>query len=324
MIPVLQILYPILLVVSFSACTTTGSKSASLSSAKSQEPILGQVGSSKFVLSSLDRKHWVQLRKSTTNQSEKLYATLAAGAWEAAEAEARNYLLKNPRNEQALTVLVIATSMQKKHPLAAYYAGLIETYHRPSSESLNARALATVTAPKADINDFQNAVQLFHQAFYETNTEIAAGLNLGRLYLELGDAQGASEIFAETRQRCKDCLPSLVGHGIANSRLRKLSKAKTIFHLVLKINPHHPQALYRLALIAKEDKQIKQAKRYLDLVMIHAKSSNYIIAKKAEELVRTLDSQSDISNIASDSSSEKKQGNSSQQDDLLIDVGIRE
>jgi len=307
-------------IAALSACTTTGKRNDLASNSKLQDPIVGQSGSSNFVISKIKRKHWIQIRKSTKNPSKKLYATLAAGAWDAAEIEARNHLQKHPKDEGALTALIIASSMQRKHPLAAYYAGLLEKYHQPSAESLNARGLAAVTAPKASIEDFQKAVQLFHQSFYSTTTEIAAGLNLGRLYLELGDAQGASEIFAEARKRCNDCLPSLIGNGVANSRLRNLDRARTAFKLVLKVDPYHPQALYRLALISKEDRKLEQAKRYLDLLMVHSKSKDYVITKKAEELVRTLDSQSDVSNIAFDDSDLKDTTKDNKQDDPLIKV----
>ena len=284
--------------LTISACTSTKSARSDkvdelgLSSTGSENAMVFQSKAKRPTLAKLSRKHWVELRKGMQPSQRKLMATLATGSWNAAEQEARGFLAVNPKDQVALQVLAISLSMQQKYQLAAFYAKVSEKFHSRTAVTSNLRGIAAMLRPRAKLRDYKEAVEHFQEAFNNEGTEIASGLNLGRLYLELGDAKGAASTFASVKDRCSNCEPGLVGSGIAHGRLRNYDEAKRNFELVLDKNPNHSQALYRLALIINaQDGPKKQAKKYLDRLLTSENIKDKAIQQKAQSFLRQLEAE---------------------------------
>jgi tetratricopeptide (TPR) repeat protein len=264
-------------------------KSKSTSSSSSNAVMVFQAGESRPAFSPKDRKYWVNLRNNSKPSAKKLFATLATGDFETAEADARNFLSKNPKDESALSVLALSLAMQKKYQLALFYTNLISTYNPESQNLNNIRGLAMVMSTRGSMADYQGAARYFSEAFQSSSTEIAAGFNLGNLYLELGNAKAAADTFNELKGRCDKCSESYVGAGIAYSRLRDFNSAKDNFEFVISKNPNHGQALYRLALIAQQNGNDKaKASEYLQRLL--AKSNDIEIRQRAQSLLRRVES----------------------------------
>lgn len=312
---------------SVSACTTTSNSSneafdsLAMQADVPEDVIVYQPNQPKAVLSKLDRRHWVEIRKQTKPGHKRLYATLATGAWDAAEKDARRYLMANPRDKTGLTVLALALAMQNKFTLANYYAILIERYHGESADSLNLRGLMLVTNTKGKMSDYHKAAELFFQAFSLNPGEVASGLNLGQLYLEIGDASKAANVFADVSSRCNGCVNARIGEGVAQIRLRNFAAARANFEAVLAEHEYHPQALYRLAQISYfGENDFEKAKRYLDTLMVRVpEAENHLIRQKALALVRTLDEAGDGEYLANRGMEKTKRKPKVNQQDVVFD-----
>jgi tetratricopeptide (TPR) repeat protein len=241
------------------------------------------------VMAQIDRASWVQLRKATNSQEVRLYATLGAKEWEVAEKDARSYLSTNPKNKTALIVLATSLAMQKNYALAAYYGSLLNRYHPGFSEAKNLMGLATLNRPSAGYTDYKKAADYFAQAFDGSDTQIASGLNLGHLYLQLGNAKSAVDVFGAVRQRCGDCMESLVGFAIASSRTRDFKAAKDAFAKVLDKDKNHPGSLYYLALIENYgQKRPDKAIALLTRLVKDTSQRDMNIKRKGNALLRRL------------------------------------
>ena len=190
------------------ACTTlTSSKSDTRKGASplvyGKTPIVQQT-SGRNIMQKLDRDAWVGLRNSSRSEHIKLYATLGAGEWTVATLDARKFLQEHPQDEVALTVLAISLAMKQNYSLSAYYATLLNQYHPGNPEVHNLLGLATMNKPSATYDEYQIARHEFELAFDGSNQQIASGLNLAHLNLEMGNVEGARDVFQAVQDRCMD------------------------------------------------------------------------------------------------------------------------
>jgi len=245
-------------------CTTLGSRStAGDSQGDGSQAVVLQVGRKNAVLAPHDRGYYLDLRQAKT-LAPKLAGALATGETDAAITLARARLAKAPGDPMALTMLASALALSRHYDLASYYASMLLKAQPDNATALNIKGLAAMLRPKPRMTDYHLAETYFKQALDANPHEIAAGLNLGNLELELGDAASASQVFADSVSRCGRCSPGLLGLGVALARGREFSRAEAAFDAVLAKNPNDAAALYNLALVRKNgynDKQ--QAEKYL-------------------------------------------------------------
>jgi tetratricopeptide (TPR) repeat protein len=244
-------------ILALPACTTTGGSSSAPGARRgasalsySKAPIVHQTNGQN-IMRKLDRDSWVEIRNSTKNEHIRLYAALGAAEWDVAISDARTYLQTRPQDEVAMTVLAIGLAMKRNYSMAAYYANLLNQYHPGNPEVHNLLGLAMMNKPGATLEDFQAAKDHFEKAFDGSGNQIASGLNLAHLNLEMGNAEAARDIFQAVRPRCGDCNEAMMGYGIALSRLRDFAKAEEVFSEVLKRDAHSAYARFYLALVAK-------------------------------------------------------------------------
>jgi len=285
-----------LCLISLNACTTLrGTDSPSSESRKgasklsyNKTPIVQQTNG-RNIMRKLDRDVWVEIRNSTKNEHIKLYGAMGAGEWDVAIADAHAYLQNRPQDEVAMTVLAISLAMKKNFSLSSYYANLLNQYHPGNPEVNNILGLALMNKPGANYADFQAAKQAFELAFDGSGQQIASGLNLAHLNLEMGNAEAARDIYQAVRTRCDDCSEATLGYGIALSRLRDFSKAEVVFTDILKKDPHSPYARFYLALVAKYGRNDnKAAMTQLTALLEDTEVKNVEMRRKSNFLLRRI------------------------------------
>jgi tetratricopeptide (TPR) repeat protein len=268
-------------------CVTTGPVAQEKTAVKG-DAVVTQSGKANPVVSGHDRRYWLDLRQAKATLP-KMSGALATGEAAAALELARSFLEKNPGNPDALTLMATALAMSKNYDLAAYYAALVEKARPGDVVALNIRGMAAMLQPKARIADFKKAEALFAQAFNGDQSQIAAGLNLGSLQLEVGNAAAAAATFGEVAKRCHQCTVGLMGYGIASARSKKFDQAKGAFEAVLKKNPIHAGALYQLALVHKNGyNNGKQAEKYLEKILVDARIKDPAAKERAQTVLRSV------------------------------------
>ncbi|MES2745816.1 MAG: tetratricopeptide repeat protein [Bdellovibrionota bacterium] len=278
------------------ACSTTGDK-AELAPGKpaalgfSEQPIVHQT-SGKTLMKQISRDRWVAIRNTTKNEHLKLYANLGAAEWDVAVTDARNYLQNHPSDEVGLTVLSLALTMKQNYSLAGYYAKLLERYHPGNPEVKNILGLAEMSKPGATYEDYKEAIKLFEAAFNTSQSQIASGMNLGALHVEMGNLEASRDVYAAVYQRCNKCSEAGLGYGIALARLQSYEKAEGVFNDVLDEDKHNMYARYYLALIASYGKNDKQAAiDQLQAMLDDTETKNVEMQRKANFLLRRIQAQ---------------------------------
>jgi cytochrome c-type biogenesis protein CcmH/NrfG len=278
------------------ACSTTDD-GADLDSGKplpldfSERPIVHQT-TGKTLMKQISRDRWVAVRNSTKNEHMRLYANLGAAEWDVAVTDARNYLQNHPGDEVGLTVLALALTMKQNYSLAGYYAKLLDRLHPGNPEVKNILGLAEMSKPGATYEDYREAIRLFESAFNTSSNQIASGMNLGALHLEMGNLEASRDVYAVVYQRCDKCSEAGLGYGIALARLQNYSKAEGVFGDVLDGDKHNMYARYYLALISNYGKNDKQgAIDQLQAMLDDNETKNTEMQRKANFLLRRIQAQ---------------------------------
>jgi len=267
-------------------------ESLSSEGGEASQIVVQHVGEKNPVISPYDRKYWISLKDISGNEpkqiAQKMISLLAVGESEDAAEEARRFLAIQPGNKMALTVLTAALVMSRKYDLAAYYAKHLEGISSGNSEALNVKALAIMLAAQSRLSDYRRAEKIFRESLDASSKEVAAGLNLGRLYLELGDAGSAAGVFDIVASRCHSCEEALLGVGISAARLKQYDKSKDIWKAILSKNPKNHRALYHLALTYKNGyNDYDQAEKILR-ELVEDGSVNRLLQERANATMRAV------------------------------------
>lgn len=272
------------------ACQTFGFKKAGDGhDAAPKSVVVVQAGRANPAVSSQPRRYWLGLRQSRS-LLPRAQGALASGEAAAAVDLARSHLEKHPGDLNAMGLLASALAATRKYELADYYASLIERQAPEDARALNIRGVALLMRPRNNVADYHAAMEYFQRAFQANGQELAAGLNLGSLQLELGSSAAAEATFATVVKRCSDCSAGLMGYGMAAARNKNFGKAKEAFAAVLTDNPNHAAAHYHLALVEKNgynDK--KQAEKHLfAIINAGAKMPDIELKERAHTVLRMM------------------------------------
>ena len=149
--------------------------------------------------------------------------------------------------------------------------------------------------PKGRAADYKRAGDLFQAAFAADNAQIAPGLNLANLQLELGNHDAASETFSQVVDRCGRCTVGLMGFGVAASRSGKYDAAVAAFNEVLAKKPNHANALYNLALVHKNGyNNPKQAEKYLETMLAKSRTQDPYLKERAHTVLRMVKGEASV------------------------------
>jgi tetratricopeptide (TPR) repeat protein len=279
----------------------------------SERVVVQRIDTKEPIVSPFSKNHWMDARRTKVASIKRIHGLLATGESLAAERDARKFLMVNPDNVEGLTALASALAQSGQYDLAAYYAKLVATKLPNNPHSLNIQGLSIlISATK--IEDFRQAETLFQRAFDGSESEVAAGLNLGDLYLELGNSDSALKIFATTRSRCKDCIPALMGFGIASRRLGNYSEALDAFNIVSRSNKANVDALYHIALVYRDG--LKNRSKAEDVLrqLIATTGGNNSVKERAQTVLRSMLTETDPGKTA------VAAGNGNDFDDLSRDL----
>lgn len=251
--------------------------------------IMTQVGSPQPTISPVPRQAWLSLiRNPKTPTLRKIEGMLSVGESKAAERTARAFLAKQPGSVEGLTALALSLAMQNNLPLASYYASLVERVSPANPMALNIMALARVSQNQASIADLRKAQALFQRAMETSPTEIAAALNLGRLYLSVGNANSAVSTYRIAVQRCS-CAAAFLGRGIAELQSKRYRQALASFNEVLRRESRHANARYYLALTYKVGfNDSKRARALLQQVLADQSPRFAVTKQRSQALLRTM------------------------------------
>jgi tetratricopeptide (TPR) repeat protein len=292
--PVLLAVAVIMAAVTASGCTTLGRSTADGDVNQSMKTtVVTQVGSKSPVVAGRDRNYWLEMRQKKDLKARTV-GSLATGESEAAVSFAKARLVKNPGDADALTQLAAALALTRNYELASYYATLADRVRPGNAETLNIRGLAAMLTPSARMTDFRSAAFFFQQAMDADSSQIAPGLNLGNLYLELGNATAAVSVFEQVVSRCGSCTAGLVGLGVAQRRTGKYEAALATFKNILNKNPNHSAALFNISMVYNNGlNNRKEAEEALHKLLASADSKDVDLRKKAHTALRRLKGEAD-------------------------------
>lgn len=289
----MKILGALIVAAAASGCTTLGRQEADVNPAV-KSTVVTQAGSKNPVVAGKDRSYWLEMRQKKDLRARTI-GSMATGESEAAVSFAKAQLAKNPGNPDALTQLAAALALVKNYDLAAYYANLADKVRPGNAETLNIRGLASMLTPSARMQDFRNAAVYFQQAMDADPKQIAAGLNLGNLYLELGNSPAAEGVFAQVVSRCGECSAGLLGLGVAQRRTGKFDAALASFQKILKKNSSHGAALFNVALVYHHGlNNRKEAEAALNRLLASKQITDFSIRKRAHLALRRIKGEADV------------------------------
>ncbi len=270
-----------------SSCQTT-STLTNTSTVIPQDYLLMTPSSKGAVYTQLGEDFWLE-RRTSKDEIELIYTTLATGDYVLAEGFARKRISKNPDDHLAFRALMASLALQKKHSLAAFYAQIAIEKNIAAAEAYNILGLQTLYQSKPEIEDLLAAEEFFNKAQESSSTHFAAALNLGQLRLQTGKTAQALDAYTTARVRCKDCESALMGIGLASLRLKRYDLAKTNFENLIKKNPRHAQGLFHLAMTYKLGYQNQdQSEKYLNRILEDNQIKDQMVKRKANTALRVM------------------------------------
>lgn len=257
---------------------------------KDSNMVLYRLGAKNPTFNSRSRDSWLQLRKTGKTPYAKLEAAAALGDWEKTVIEARLFLRDNPKNQGALKLLATGLMMRRSFEMALYYAKVYDQFYQGDSDIYNLMGLCYLYLKTEQFHNFKTAIYWLETAMEKSDDQIAAGLNLGYLYLETGNFYKATDVFSTTSQRCGDCPKAKLGYGVSLLRTNRYKEAKRVFEEVLADNPYNGTALFKLALVEKNGfSNFEAAKTHLNRLINSQRIKNATLKRRANFLLRTLE-----------------------------------
>lgn len=252
--------------------------------------VLYRLGAKNPTFNTKTRSSWIQLRKTSKTPYEKLEAAAALGDWEKTVIEARLYLRDNPKNQGALKLLSTGLLMRRSFEMSLYYAKVYDQFYPGDSDIYNIMGLCYLYLKTEQFRNFKTAIYWLSTALEKSDNQVAAGLNLGYLYLETGNFYKATDVFSTASQRCGDCPRAKLGYGVSLLRTSRYKEAKRVFEEILAVDPNNGTALFKLALVEKNGfNNIEQAKVYLNTLLSSQRIKNSALKRRANFLLRTLE-----------------------------------
>lgn len=253
--------------------------------------VLYRLGTKNPTFNTKSRASWVQLRKSRKSPYDKLEAAAALGDWEKTVIEARLFLRDNPKNQGALKLLATGLLMRRSFEMALYYAKVYDQFYPGDSDIYNIMGLCYLYLKTERNHHFKTATYWLSQALEKSEAQVAAGLNLGYLYLETGNFYKATDVFSTASQRCGECPRAKLGYGVSLLRTSRYKEAKRVFKEILADNPANGTALFKLALVEKNGfNNPQRARAHLNALINSSRIKNATLKRRANFLLRSLDS----------------------------------
>jgi tetratricopeptide (TPR) repeat protein len=247
-----------------------------------------QIGQTGLAFSKESSGYWVELRQSK-DALKQIAGLLAAGNSTQAVNAAKGYLSSHPQDVQGIMYLATALAMDKKYHLAAYYAQAGLRLRPGDGMLLNVLGVSSYLGSIRSAKEVSESLAILKQSFQGNSSQIASGLNLGGIYLELGNPAEAKVYYQEVAKRCGNCTMSLMGSGTASLRQKKFAEAKSAFEKILTKEPFHGAALFNLAVVYRNGFQNRaQAEKYLFTLLNRSGKSDMALRSRAQAFLRMM------------------------------------
>ncbi|MFK7822956.1 MAG: tetratricopeptide repeat protein [Oligoflexales bacterium] len=228
-----------------------------------------------------DKQLWLSEFESKDGILAKIIQTIEKKEWKQSIHMARNYLKKNPFNKGCFLVLATSYAGLGKYEKASYYAKLVLKKFPTNVAAINILGLSIYSRAEL-LEDYRKAQRIFQLAFERSDREVAAGLNLGYLLLEMGDAQSAQKIFVQTSNRCGGCEESKLGYAISLRRQGKHNLAKETLEVIVAKNPAFMTAWYQLALHYRNvEKNYEKSSQFIRKILDQSDMQDIELVEKA-------------------------------------------
>lgn len=231
-----------------------------------------------------NRNVWLSDFKIKDQQLSSALMALGKNDWKKSIEFTKNFLKSHPFHTGSFLILASAYNALGQHEMSRYYAQRVLERHPGNIAALNLVGLSIYVNSDL-LEDYRKAVSYFTTAFEKSPKEIASGLNLAYLFLELGNASRAEKIFNAVSKKCGGCEESQLGRAISYGRQGKAVRAKNILEELVKQNPQLMTANYQLALYYRNvEKNYDKSSYYLKRIL----SQNEILDLELMEKARLL------------------------------------
>ena len=228
-----------------------------------------------------DKQVWLSEFDSKDGSLARIIQAIEKKEWKQSIQMARTYLKKNPFNKGCFLVLATSYAGLGKYEQASYYAKLVLKKFPTNVAAINILGLS-IYAKAELLEDYRKAQRIFQLAFDRSDKEVAAGLNLGYLLLEMGDTQTAQQIFLQTSGRCGACEEANLGYAISLRRQGKHNLAKETLEKVVARNPGFMTAWYQLALHYRNvEKNYEKSSQYIKKILEQSDMQDIELVEKA-------------------------------------------
>lgn len=228
-----------------------------------------------------DQKVWFSEIKTKDPTMASVLDSVARQDWDGSISQAKIVLRSQPFNSLCFLVLATAWAGKNEWEKARFFARKILQNRSDYVEAMNILGLYKLTDAKT-MADYRSAIAWFTKAFQGNSTEVASGLNLGYLYLDLGDHSKAEQVFSQAYKRCDRCSAGALGLGIALSRMGQYQDARKKFEQVVKQNPESMTGWYQLALLTRNhEKNFEKSTEYLKNILENPNIQDTELLEKA-------------------------------------------
>ena len=228
-----------------------------------------------------DKQLWLSEFDSKDGSLARIIQTIEKREWKQSIQLARAYLKKQPFNKGCFLVLATSYAGLGKYEKASYYAKLVLKKFPTNVAAINILGLS-IYAKAELLEDYRKAQRIFQLAFERSAKEVAAGLNLGYLLLEMGDTQTAQKIFIQTASRCGACEEASLGYAISLRRQGKHNLAKETLEKIVANNPDFMTAWYQLALHYRNvEKNFEKSSQLIKKILDQSDMQDIELVEKA-------------------------------------------
>lgn len=230
----------------------------------------------------------------------QMHKSLAKGDWKGAAEDARRTLRENPRDEGALMILAMSMYMGNDYDAALYYTDLVKRWYGENADIINLRALLQLATSDGNTVSIRGVAEMFKRAYYVYPHHVASGLNLGYLYIHLGQTQSAKEIFRSVAARCDECSPAMNLLGMSYRLLKQYDEARQVLERAINANSTDFEARYQLAIVDYEGfHDVQEARNILNTIKRDAPRDDRLIRRKADFLLEMISLESEGKGLTS-------------------------
>jgi tetratricopeptide (TPR) repeat protein len=272
----------------FGCKTTMAAKKAPSADKMAQKGVMIPIGDGSYLLeitAPAEKKG-----KQAQAKGDSLDDYIAVGDWVGAEEQARKRLKAEPGNRAVLKKLTIAMAAQGKYHEAAAYAEFMLGKFGQDADALNILGTCQFLAEGDLFLIRQRALGLLKEAYKKSEKNVAAGINLGTMLVETGQAKAAVKFLPKVHKACGGC--RVAGTALARAYVGagEFKKADEILKRIVSAEPRNFEVLYLLAVVNMDGLgDLDKAKDYLENIQENGPKSDSKMQTRVRKLVKEIE-----------------------------------